>query len=251
MTVGKGANGEYPVLKVSDGASPITDNFVTDDGKNMHFTLSASGTPESTYTLSVNPLATPYGVISANCADIAKYPFVIFKNGSFVGGYGNFKDAMAGAKKNPGCVIYMRSDFTIVKGYASSITDLNGSITLDLNGYTLSTEVYFLDQYVGTGNTAYTGSITVKNGPLQRKGTSPMIGLNQGAAGNGVDKNLNFIFENVTIKNSNSGSNGILLDCWDNNTIQIRADFIFNNCTFDFTGSASGNTFLKAGTAKI
>ena len=87
LTVGRGTDGEYPILAISDGSAPLDHNFVNDAGTNLHFTATGTSGDDAIYRLTVNELATEYGVIGSAYASAESYPFALFKNGSFVGAY--------------------------------------------------------------------------------------------------------------------------------------------------------------------
>ena len=255
LTVGRGTDGEYPILAISDGSAPLDHNFVNDAGTNLHFTAAGTSGDDAIYRLTVNELATEYGVIGSAYASAESYPFALFKNGSFVGAYDKYSTAMSNAISQAtgnasGVQLLLRRDFRVEKTDKSSLQTLDGRIRLDLGGNTLSFVGYWLDQYLGTANMAKVCSFNVANGTLLSTSTTPLIGFNQASGTSDATKIYNLLFEDVTVKGQTAGGNGVLVDCWDNNTLQSSVSLTFRNCTFDYTGLKSGAIMIDAGTAK-
>ncbi len=255
IRVAPDAGGNYITLKAKSGVAPISTNFIDENGKNRSFTLDSDNGTTAVYTLDENPLATEYGVIGTAYADVNAYPFALFSEGSFVGGYSTFSAAIKdGSSKCSGTsheyVILMRRDYTVNQGDSSYLSDLNGKLTLDLGGYKIFANWYLFDQYVTTGNLwAVNGKFTVKNGAMVRSGEIPMFGMNQGS-NTSEHKKFDITFENIKFSTTHSSGNGIIFDCWDNNNLILDTKLTFTDCTFDFTGASKGAVMIKAGSSK-
>ena len=248
-------NGNYVTLKVKSGVAPISANFVDENGNNRAFTLATDNGTTAVYTLEDNPLATKYGVISSAYADESAYPFALFSEGNFVSAYTSFSKAMDGALgacagKNAEYVLLMRRDFTVLKGDSSYLSTLNGTLKLDLGGYTMNASWYLFDQYVTTGHLSSSGKFTIANGSIVRTNEIPMFGMNQGSSSS-THKKFDFTFDNVKFSTTHGSPNGIIFDCWDNNNLILDTKIAFVDCTFDFTGAANGVTMIKAGASKV
>ena len=158
VVLGRDANGEYLSYDPSMGGTPVTYNFLCDDGKYRNFQTSGTG-----YELKENNLVTPYGIIDGKYADEKAYPFAVFDGkGNFLGAYATFM----GANKNDGStaiskakiyltanvwdeeqgqyvgdeiIILLRSDYTYVDNERyDNMAQIKGKVTLDLNGHSMS-----------------------------------------------------------------------------------------------------------------
>ena len=163
----KNTAGDYLKFTSYDGGTPVTDNFLCDDGKYRNFQTSEGG-----YELTVNDLVTQYGTITDKYASATDYPFVVFKeNGDIIGGYKYLYGVNGGSSAWGAAKEYVKSnkfdvdigkftvssyhayivmrrdyDFQIVtndKGnqvseYTDNIAQVRGAITLDLGGFTLT-----------------------------------------------------------------------------------------------------------------
>ena len=158
LVLGRNANGEYLAYDSSMGGSPVTYNFLCDDGKYRNFQSTGAG-----YELKENNLVTPYGAIDAQYADEKAYPFAVFDGkGNFLGAYSTF----VGANKNDSTtaiskakayltsntwdekqgeyvgneiIILLRSDYTYIDNERyDNMSQIKGKITLDLGGHSMS-----------------------------------------------------------------------------------------------------------------
>ena len=260
---GKGSDGKYLTLEVKSGTSVGEEIFVLDNGKEKSLEyLKTNGTTDI-YGLDENPLKTQYGIIDEAYADINAYPIVAFEvtnNGSvFIGGYSEFGAATKGVVGYTGSwnkhfVILFRNHAE-AKTYQDTST-LIGSVKVDLNGYTLtqseSAYLFQVNRNIASADTSTTDqrvSITIENGTIINKTSSPMFVLNYGAKCN-RPYGVSFTFNNVTfiLKNSNRG----IFTTWEagytsmdeNNKFYIDINAAFNDCTFDYANSASGVKML-------
>ena len=260
---GKGSDGKYLTLEVKSGTSVGEEIFVLDNGKEKSLEyLKTNGTTDI-YGLDENPLKTQYGIIDEVYADVNAYPIVAFEitnNGNvFIGGYSEFGDATKGVVGYTGSwnkhfVILFRNHAE-AKTYQDTST-LVGSVKVDLNGYTLtqseSAYLFQVNRNIASADTSTTDqrvSITIENGTIINKTSSPMFVLNYGAKCN-RPYGVSFAFNNVTfvLKSSNRG----IFTTWEagytsmdeNNKFYIDINAVFNDCTFDYANSASGVKML-------
>ena len=263
VTFGKGSDGKYLTLEVNSGISVGDEIFVldTEETKILNY-LKTDGTTD-TYGLDENPLKTKYGIIDEAYADVNAYPIVAFEITSsgniFIGGYSEFGAAATGVVGYQGSwnkhfVILLRSNAE-AKTHQDTST-LIGSVKVDLDGYTLtqseSAYLFQVNRNIASTDTSTVDprvSLVIENGTIINKSEKPMFVLNYGAKCNrpfGVP----FTFNNVTfiLKNSNRG----IFTTWEDgyksmdasNKFYIDINAVFNNCTFDYTNSASGVRML-------
>ena len=199
-----------------------------------------------------DPLTTEYGEIPAEYMDSSIYPFILFEDGVANGkGYTGFGEALyaipeANAKAY---TILMRNNYTTRatdKAGASKVDLFDETITVDLNGYSLTrgTDSYIFDTY-NEGKTAYDTTVTVKNGNIVTIANKPIIGLNYGKASAGMSNTTyNFNFDNVNFLNKSAIlTMGMVSECWedgkDTSGAGVNANLVFNNCTFDMGNIAN------------
>ena len=216
----------------------------------------------------ITNVKTPYGTISEEYADAAKYPFVVFDaDGNFYKGYETWVGTNAGAlggaynlvNKNvwdetagkytcdggegKKAIIYLRRD------YAMSTSDvkfdnfgyIKGEVTLDLGGHTLSqgkssAYVFSLQSKGSTPNT-----LNVKNGTVLAT-TKRLIQVYSTSGGS--VKNINVNFYGVTLGVEKGSSISALFfsnSRASGNTNVCHYYVTFNDCIFDFESASSGS----------
>ena len=136
------------------------------------------------YELQSPVLVTPYGNINAQYYSTSKYPWVVFdKDGKCVMGTKLFttEAAAAACTAGDGSVIYLRRDTNFdtdkQSGGTQSITKINGTINIDLGGYTVtmgkggSADAFIRCEAYGSG---YTTNIIMTNGKIVA-GLDPIV----------------------------------------------------------------------------
>ncbi len=200
-------------------------------------------------------VSTPYGTIPPAHTDAEKYPFIIFKNGSFYkagtdwynsSSAGVIKDAvLQAASVDSEVTILLRRDFMhdSTKMY-NELYRVKGSLTVDLGGFTMkhNREIMKFNQKAD-----YDVNINIENGSLITVARR-MLGF--GTYSKTANENLNLTFTNVYIGfESIAGSKHYSSLVGTDKAADYAgghgvANIRFNNCTIDFTGfvlDGSGN----------
>lgn len=196
---------------------------------------------------------TKYGTIPAAYSNEVTYPFAVFKaDKTFIGAYGDLGAATAAAKakgKSGHYNVLMRRDAE-QNTKSSGLVTITGSLTIDLDGHTLyKTAVgYVFDFYVddnsgaklNNNNIDVKGKFSIVNGAIKSYDAShPIACVNYGASLK-YSFSVDFEFKNVKFTDTNAGCH--ILDTWENgysgSTLPIYASVLFDNCTFDYAGSA-------------
>ena len=183
-----------------------------------------------------------------------QYPFAVYSDGSLVTYAENWKDAMAAALEiaadaTKSAEIVMRRDYEVYKAVDGSVNfnTARGNITLDLGGHTLTTvDGYFININISNASATYLGyesSFKVMNGTLiNRRATLPSIDVgHSGKSSNGDRKTLSFAFENVTFVATNYS---IIRDWQKTGNTGVAMNFVFDNCTFDFSIAKQGTVMF-------
>ena len=251
VTFTKGADGKYFEFDITGGSVP-TAAFPTDRGT-MYFTKK-SGT---VYTLAVkagecgNALI-PYEIYD----DTEGYPFIVYVEGKLVGSVTTWKAAQEAAKtyldSNAGGTVYvlMRAEQSNDAWFRSDGV-FNGTLVLDLGGNIMHRGANSFLEICTNGLTeaqcAFTTNIIVKNGTILAGKSTNNSGHIVAVQSNGnYNKTFNVTFEDVTFGiskdnyNSEKGIYAVVIR--DNGTVSgatgvVTADFLFENCTFDFNDS--------------
>ena len=141
----KNDDGEYVEIRIPAGSSAPSDSFVSIDEGLMMLKSVGVADGSDVYTLEVNNLETKYGTVSEQFASAKEYPWVVFdKNGNCTAAGTKFTTTVAAAAcaAGDGSVILLRRDFDMdsdVQAHGQqSLNKLNGKITVDLGGYTVT-----------------------------------------------------------------------------------------------------------------
>ena len=249
---GKGTNG-YTVCELVGDVAVSTNTFISTDGKALSFGSGVASADKQVYTLGEDAVTT-YGTIPFRYSNADAYPFVVFRNGSFVGAYAawgldNNPSALSNSKE-AGSVILMRRDFTNPAGTQYNNLSQTYGLTIDLGGFTFDSR--YRAMFYAQKKTANDTSITVKNGNVLL-GSHGLIALNTWnpatenpdwgtyEGGNG----FNVTYESVNISLV-SGATTKNLICYDNFTNDNVGEFLrvtLNSCILDVT-NASGTITL-------
>ena len=201
------------------------------------------------YELDVPANATEYGVIPEEYLDGTKYPFILFKDGSFVSAHETLSSATKAASKalsdateDDVAVVLMRSDFTTKSDTTSVLNTSAGKVIFDLGGHTLTRGTKALGSAeLGETTPLHCKSYTVyKNGRIESK--SALMFQTNFLFSTTVAKEYDILFENVTIGYAKGATslNNALWNIWlnDHNTSVVITDITFRDCTFDFKTNA-------------
>lgn len=265
VTVGKGVDGKYPVFISKNGGSPISENYLCDDGVYRNFVQDEND--KTLYNLEKNDLVTSYGAISPEYADAEKYPFALFFDGQFVGAYTHFantqdsdanndaKDVLQYAKSKisgasaSGKTAYILLRRNYVSGYLGSgesynnLSQIGGELVLDLGGFTYSTGSTNIFAATGksTSGAFHDSAITVKNGTFLL-GTKSLVYFDSASALTST-KSFNFRFENVSFVAEKTSPASIIATASGKGTVDMGANVTFDGCTFDYTDTAAHTLF--------
>ncbi len=276
-TVLKIQNGQAPsdtFPAVSGESITFTDSGSTDDGFKIYTAL-VSGTPDPEPEPSPEPtdIVTEYGTIPAEYADANAYPFVAFdisKTGSeaWIGANANFHGTGSTAELMTGIindaknhmtnnvwdtssqsygsnerrvVILMRRDYALGSAEKyDNLAQIQGTLTIDLGGYTLSQTASSYALFVscvkpwgGSGDArVFPTEITVKNGTISVKNNA-VVDFSAWDAQNTTEideKPFTYNFNGVTFKLAQS-----------NTTTRL----VLSNSTHSSTPEATANTFVN------
>ena len=207
---------------------------------------------------------TVYGTIPADKADAATYPIAVFMNGVFKGADSVFASSNGGAfqvakdlmdnnsERNNVVQIYLRANVQ-VKARHSNTGQMSGTLIVDLNGYTLSSNNYMIynaegkkyDEIYPLRVLTMNGCIDIQKAPL----------LKADAYGEGYAdltaavKTMKFDFENIKFKRTiGDSTSGFLAKYQDSISSGKKTDLYasFEHCEFDFTGAPAGMVIFNA-----
>ena len=248
FTYYRGNDGEYPIFKLTAGNPPAKLKAIIDEKGNYRTNqnYTAVSTVDGVTTYKLGKMC-KYGVIEPEYNYEKGVPFVIFMDGKAVAGASNWANTTAALKTvldaNPGATVtvYVQYD-TVSTNSPVQMAMLNGTVNIDLNGYTLTGNAHTLFE-CGTGN--YNGffdtKINVFNGTvIMGKGR---IAVFESKSAN--DKHFAFTFENVTFGlaadfATTSGMRQEMFFHWDaSGKGKVTADIDFISCTFDFSGATA------------
>ncbi len=244
MVFGEGADGKLTTLEVVGDNAPFYDTFKTADGGEVYFAQKSDSSTE--YSLIPNDAVTAYGTIPNEYRDTQKYPFIVFRNNSFVGAYASWGiDATASAlhaskEAGSGSVILMRRDFTNPAGTQYNNLSQTYDLTVDLGGFTFDSRyrAMFYAQKKTTNDT----TITVKNGNVLL-GSHGLIALNTWnpatvntswgtyTGGNGFI--ITYDTVNISLISGATTANLLCYDAFDNDNVSEFLRATFKNCTLD------------------
>ena len=244
-------NGNYTTLELSSGITPIVNTF---NGDTLVFTKYSEANGVAFYKLQeptapLLPESTTYGDIPVEYLSVQAYPIAMFKSDkTFVGCYSDFGTATA-AMLNEGeasnYVILLRRD--AVQNVKTSLYKFTGTLTVDLNGFTLEkqTNGYLVDVYYGNNagsGTDVRGTYVFKNGFIKKTAGNALFCINY-APEIKRDGEINFFFEDVTLYSTHTGYN-VIFQTWENGystikngNIKVVCNAEFENCTFDYQSS--------------
>ena len=224
-------------------------------------TVTISHHPET--VLEDGSVETIYGTIPKDYADATAYPVVVFMKGVFKGADSVFASKNGGAfqvakdcmdndsERNNKVDMYLRGNISINARH-SNTGQMSGTLTVDLNGYTMNAGSYMIYNAEGKKyDEIYPLHLITKNGNITTK--APL--LNCTAYGETYGdlslpvKTMTFDFENVKITRT-AGTLDILGKYAESPSIttgkKTEVPVNFRNCEFDLSGAPSGIVIFNA-----
>jgi len=241
----KGENG-YATLSISAAYKPgDAVAYLAAEGYS-YYEQKSSADGVSYYELKASSNSTRYGIIPDEYTDAEKYPFVVFRDGGFIGAYDTWAKASTGAGTSVNTTDYLkvsadillRRNFEIIKGDNGTTINRATNIRFDLGGHVLTQAAIGFD-LSGTYSAApYVTNITVLNGTVLNVRGLAFID-SQYASGQISPKQYNIVCDNVTFGFAEGATttyaNHMLWTVWNNNRdcIGVENAITFNNCTFN------------------
>ncbi len=243
-------NGEYTKLLLPESDTyEVVGSYFSDKGY-VSFAKSGESNNIVTYSLEISENATVYGVIPGEYTDGSKYPFLLFKDGSFVSAHTTLSSVATAAKEALGTSaldtdrveILMRADHKGTNSGAISYGTTAGTILFDLGGYTLTRGGNALAAPELNSNTpmAQKTTLVFKNGRVET--ASGVMFVTHFLFSTHAVKTYDVLFDNVTIgyaKEAVSLKNA-LWNTWlnSNKASTVITNITFRNCTFDLKTNA-------------
>ena len=244
----KDTNGIYTKLIMPKSYTyPLTGSYFTENGYASYVATSEESNLV-TYTFAISENSTKYGVIPDDYMgddNVTTYPFILFKDGSFVSAHKSISGASNAARdlmSAAGCedetaYILLRANHKTT-GSTPEFGISRGTIVFDLDGHTLTRgEAAFVGETLRESYpTSYTTSIVFKNGRLETSKSSMFV-INNFYSTNST-KYYDFTFENVTFGSASGATalnQAIWLSSWinSNNVTTINTKITLRDCTFD------------------
>ena len=235
-------------------------------GKTYEFVLASTGDSTKTYTLSeidLNDEKTAYGTIPADYTNAQTYPFILFKNKTYVAAYQTWNAfltgataTISGASASDSVVLLVRRDYATSENTASSynVYTFKGNITVELDNHTITMDtksyLFSLDNRV---QSKYTTGITLNNGKIVTYKNYTPFTIN-GNATSKSDWTVNVTCNNVTFEYHKSSTlTYLVIVTYANGTTDTIVNATFNDCVFDITNAARAVTLfsLKESTATV
>ena len=266
----KNAEDEYLKIESLDTSYNVENAFPTDDGIKF---LVQDENNKGNYTLgeSTDPTVTKYGKLPENY-DAEKYPFALFFDGEYVGGYthwantadtdsGNdYKDVIQQAKNKVGgaagagktayvllCRDYALDSTSYAKDKNGSLinekynnySQIGGTLVLDLGGYTLTlgAEHFITANAKATSDVIHDSAYKLVNGTV-KLGAKSVVYYDSNSNLKS-SKNMDVTFDGITFDFVNKSGVSLIGQGTFSGTADLNANIIFNGCTFDLGGVTS------------
>ena len=245
VTFAKNSEGKYTTLTLDSSSSAPTNDIPNDSGKTMRFAKESS----TLYTLST--LITEYGVIPEKYSSTSAYPYVVFRGGQFVFATAIFgkngEDSALHKAKSDGSVILLRRNVDFTEARYNNLSQAVGSITIDLNGFTISLKQTGSDPWLyAQKKTQHDTTVTVKNGTLLT-GKNEVLRFDSWAANGNYTggNNFNVIFDGVTIGVLSGYSPASIFMTKENqtNAVETLASLTVKNCVIDLSNAPNTTLF--------
>ena len=262
-------NGKYTSLIMpASNTYDVSGSYLNAEGYAVYKKDSVSNNMV-TYTLETGSNSTRYGVITDKYIDASLYPFLVFKNGNLIGGYGDYKAAIDAASTalngtvnvNSEAQILMRSNQSTTK--EATLGSSAGTIVVDLNGFTLTRDKNPASMTVNSSTVFdYATGLLYKNGRIDMNHSynsskdtysAGLLGATHVLSQTSKVKTFNVTYENVTFGFADGyyaslNSNGLLWAVWQNSyTSETITNLTLNDCIFDFTKNVpTGKNLITA-----
>lgn len=245
VTFAKNGEGKYTALTLDSSSTAPTCDVKNDRGETMRFAK------ESSTLYSLSTLITDYGVIPEKYASTSAYPYVVFKGGQFVFATNiwgkNGEDSALHKAKADGSVILLRRDVDFSEARYNNLSQATGSITIDLNGFTISLKQTGSDPWLyAQKKTQFDTTVTVKNGTILT-GKNEVVRFDSWAANGNYTGgcNFNIIFDGVTIGVLSGYSPASIFMAKENqtNAVETLGSLTVKNCVIDVSNAPRTTIF--------
>ena len=261
----KDGSGNHTKLYLPEAYTPSTKvSYLVEDGFAAYVKESTDANVVC-YKLEKVANSTRYGIISDQYASADSFPFALFKDGSNIGGYATWRDALAAAQNAASGVanittevqLLLRKNYTNTADAGPQINNLT-NLLIDLGGNSLTTEDVGLDFSANYDSAPYTTKIKVINGTVLCGRIAFIDGQLFGANSNG-EKRYEVVLDKITIGISASAATGsgdfwgdMLFTPWTNvaSPKGMRTVVDFNDCIFDLTNYNRSDKALNVFRAK-
>ena len=254
----KNADDEYIVIDSNDAAYKVESAFQTDDGYKYLVTQS-----EGKYTLgeSEDPLVTKYGKLPTDY-DKDKYPFALFFDGEFIGGFTHFAntssspsetgdacDVIQAAKnkvegaESKGKEVYillcrdyvMESTTYSTKELFYNWAQIGGTVVIDLNNHaiTMGSQVLVYAEC----KTNYNSNVVFKNGTINT--SAKAVVQYRSTTSMTESKEFNVTFNDITFAFHGSTVDSIVEYSNLKSAAIVKANVNLINCTIDLSKVSS------------
>lgn len=279
LNCGVGTDGEYTKLVTSSDAAYRKVSFKSLDGASMGFDYVATEGDTKTYQLTLGTVSA-YGLIPKQWASASSYPWVVFDtNGKCVLGTAlwshltNPSATSVASNTGDGSVVLLRANYKMssksnANNAQASMSRHNGTITIDLNQYSVTVDSN-MDAFIkGEANKlGYTTNIVMKNGKVVIANTKSLVRF-AAAGGNENRTNaaylegcadnpqtFNITLENLDISVASSVSTpatGMLLNASIASAegVKFNTNFIIKDCDVDY-GTATPAKLFNTTTVSI
>ena len=243
----------YTKLVLPLDVSFSKESYTTDKGE-AEFLVLNRDSESVTYTLGVLNMK-GYGVIPDDYSSLEDYPFAVFYDGAFLSAHAAWSDAAqavrsktyGSANENRTGYVVLRRDYIVTTRFAN-VSQIGGTLVLDLNGYSMVTDDHLFDanaKTVGTSDEICDTFVKVINGNILIKDTA-VIRFNRNS--NYIsEKTFYFTFDNVVFGLTDDYITGASMICSTGTgtaTAISYADMLFTNCVFDLRKLSGTNSVI-------
>ena len=232
------------------------------DTNDVSYNLIPSGSDNNKYDLyaltiiDTKAVVTKYGIIPGDYSDPSVYPFAFFRGGKFIEAYTGWNAmlargyAMFSDSDGREGTLLVRADYSTDSETSSSqnLYAIRGNLTIDLDNHTLTRGSKHLFQvmakYSNIADKTVATVLTVKNGTILAKGSTPLvINTNDNA---GFNDTFYFTFENVTFGlTAGSTVADLVFVTYTNGSYNTGVVAEFTDCTFDLTNASKATTLFN------
>ena len=250
VTVTLVAEGGFVIQKITYTVNGTSTEITLDENNSYTFTMPEGNVIFKVTSYDPNMVDTVYGSIPSQFADAEKWPFAVFKNGSFYQAYATWNEVLRAGnsiltKETPKATLLLRRDYSTSED-TESLQDLytfEGELTFDLGNHTLTRGKYHLFQIMAKKTTAKARSTSLKitNGTIQTQGSAPLVINSRDSA---LADHFYFEFDGVTFSYaSGSTSSNMIAVTYTNGSVETEVSATFKNCVFNLIGAPSCTIF--------